>query len=121
MKQLLTQKLQDRSDGGAFRFGLRCGQCGEEWNAKPAAFSKTGVMPVTEEKELVYRVLYRKEQMQARVAALEEAAHHFNLCPVCGRIVCNRCFVICEDLDMCSTCAGYLQERGEKVETEQVG
>lgn len=30
--------------------------------------------------------------------------------------VCNRYFLICEDLDMCCACAQHLHERGEPVE-----
>lgn len=115
MKQILTQKLRDLSDRQQFRFGLRCEECGEEWTAKPVPFSKGKTEAVSEEKKLVYQVLFRKEGLQAREQALEEAAHQFNFCPVCSRVVCNRCFVICEDLDMCAVCAGYLQEQGERV------
>jgi len=47
--------------------------------------------------------------------AVSEAVHHFNHCPVCGRLVCNYCFVICDDLDLCRSCATRLQETGESV------
>ena len=52
---------------------------------------------------------------QARERAIVEAAHGFNWCPLCGRLVCNRCFLICDDLDMCRTCAEDLHERGDPV------
>ena len=39
-------------------------------------------------------------------------------CPVCGRLVCDRCFLICEDLDLCIACAKALQVRGDVVAGE---
>ncbi|MCI6126309.1 MAG: hypothetical protein MR738_09535 [Enterocloster clostridioformis] len=40
----------------------------------------------------------------------------FNKCPICSRLVCDRCFLVCDELDMCVSCAHYLQEQGEPVE-----
>ena len=42
----------------------------------------------------------------------------FSRCPVCGRLVCDRCFLICEDLDLCIACAKTLQVRGNVVAEE---
>ena len=39
-------------------------------------------------------------------------------CPVCGRLVCDRCFLICEDLDLCIACAKALRVRGRIVAGE---
>ena len=44
-----------------------------------------------------------------------EVPEIFNRCPVCGRLVCDRCFLICEDLDMCTACAGTLEVHGDIV------
>jgi hypothetical protein len=38
-----------------------------------------------------------------------------NCCPICKRVICNRCFLICEDLDMCNRCAARLEEQGSPV------
>ena len=38
--------------------------------------------------------------------------------PVCGRLVCDRCFLICEDLDLCIACAKALRVRGDVVAGE---
>lgn len=35
--------------------------------------------------------------------------------PICKRLVCNRRFLICEDLDMCAECATNLKESGRPV------
>ena len=54
----------------------------------------------------------------AREMAAAEAAEIFNYCPVCGRLVCDRCFLICEDLDLCIACAKALRVRGRIVAGE---
>jgi hypothetical protein len=47
--------------------------------------------------------------------AAAEAATFFNLCPHCGKMVCDDCFMICEDLDICRSCAESLKETGEPI------
>ena len=46
----------------------------------------------------VFRTLYEREREAAREKAAAEASEIFSQCPVCVRLVCNRCFLICEDL-----------------------
>ena len=41
---------------------------------------------------------------------------YFSLCPICKRLVCDRCFLLGEDIDLCTDCAAFLQEHGEPVE-----
>ena len=48
--------------------------------------------------------------------AATEALEHFSLCPICKRLVCDRCFLLGEDIDLCTDCAAFLQESGEPVE-----
>ena len=66
----------------------------------------------------IFRTLYEREREAAREKAAAEAAEIFNYCPVCGRLVCDRCFLICEDLDLCIACAKALQVRGDVVAGE---
>ena len=47
--------------------------------------------------------------------AIRNAAEHLNYCPICKKLVCNQCFMICEDIDMCIRCAAELQEFGKPV------
>ncbi|MGM9564933.1 hypothetical protein [Evtepia sp.] len=115
MKRIIAGYLQDDSDQGQFRFSLTCVECGTVWKSPPIRFSKAGVPSPTEAKQIVFRTLYQREWEQARERAIVEAAHGFNWCPLCGRLVCNRCFLICDDLDMCRTCAEDLHERGDPV------
>ena len=115
MKQILKTHLVDRSDQERFCFSLICKECGGEWKSTPIRFSKAGEIPSTEAKRVIAQALYQREHAQAMDHALCEAVQHFNLCPLCRGLVCNCCFVICDDLDMCRSCANALQEKGEVV------
>ncbi len=57
--------------------------------------------------------------MLPREKAAAEASEIFS-CPVCGRLVCDRCFLICEDLDMCIACAKTLQVRSDILGREKL-
>lgn len=115
MRELLESLLRDCSTRELFRFDISCPQCGRTFQSKPVRFSKAGVPPASEGKRVVYDTLYEMEKEQARAAAVAEAAEFFNCCPFCGRVVCNHCFLICEDVDMCVSCAARLEEQGAPV------
>lgn len=114
MRELIKKYLVDSSDKEQFCFSVACAECGKAMRI-PVRFSKAGMRPPTEGKRIVFDVLYQQEWEQAQARAIEEAVHYFNLCPFCGRLVCNECFLICEELDMCRACASSLEELGEPV------
>ncbi|MFQ7646575.1 MAG: hypothetical protein ACLRK4_19865 [Ruthenibacterium lactatiformans] len=110
----MMQRLQDNSNEKTFQFSLRCEECGLVWNSSPVPFSKAeDERP--EQKKVVYEIMYQREKEIAFCRAYQDALECFNLCPVCARLVCNCCFRICSDVDMCSTCAEHLGEGGEAV------
>ncbi len=115
MKQIISSQLIDYSDDERFCFALHCQECGTEWKSTPIRFSKAGVPPLSEAKRVITETLYHREHAQAKTHAINEAVHHFNNCPLCGKLVCNYCFVICDDLDMCHACSVRLQETGVSV------
>ena len=115
MKEILSRILEDQSTGENFRFSVRCGSCGAAYGNTPIRFSKADVRPASPQKQIIFHALYEQEQRSARQTAIREAAEHMNVCPICKRVVCNRCFLICEDLDMCKQCAAHLQEEGSPV------
>ena len=118
MNQVIKEAMGDCSTIGEFRFLLRCQECGRTWHSSPVRFSKAGTRPETEGMRAVFRTLYEREREAAREKAAAEALEIFSQCPVCGRLVCNRCFLICEDLDLCAACAKALQVRGDVVAGE---
>lgn len=115
MKKLVEIMLENCSTRDSFRFHISCDECGAVFANEPVRFSKAGVVPPTEGKKIIFDAIYEQEFRDARQAALSDAAENLNYCPICKRLVCNRCFLICDDLDMCRECAGKLNESGSPV------
>ena len=115
MKKLIEMLLENLSTREIFLFRIACGTCGTEYGNKPVRFSKAEMIPQTPKKAALYEILYAQELQTARISAVRAAAEHLNYCPVCKRLVCNRCFLICEDLDMCRQCAAAMEENGTPV------
>ena len=120
MKQLVEAVLENLSTKDVFLFRVSCSSCGTGYADKPIRFSKAGLVPATQSKKIIYDAVYEQEFNTARQAAVRAAAEHMNYCPICKRLVCNRCFLICEDLDMCRQCAMQLEELGRPVLAEVV-
>ena len=118
MKQLVEMLLENLSTREVFLFRITCAACGTEYGGKPIRFSKAGITPQTQGKKIIYDAVYEQEFLAARQLAIRDAAEHMNYCPICKRLVCNRCFLICEDLDMCKQCAAQLEEKGSPVLTD---
>ena len=118
MKRVVKKAMGDCSTVEEFRFLVRCQECSGIWHSTPIRFSKAGAEPEPEGMRTILRTLYEREREAAREMAAAEAAEIFNYCPVCGRLVCDRCFLICEDLDLCIACAKALQVRGDVVAGE---
>ena len=111
----MKPKLIDNSSGDCFRFSAECEVCHKEIASISIPFAKAGTIPASKSKELIYSIVYDQELQDARTKALGEIYPQFSRCPVCKRIVCNACFLICEDIDMCVECASQLNEQGTPV------
>ena len=118
MKQLVERLLENLSTREVFLFRIACGACGTEFGGKKVRFSKAGIQPSSEGKKIIFDACYEQELKSARQAAIRDAAENLNYCPICKRLVCNRCFLICDDLDMCKQCAAHLEEAGSPVLTD---
>lgn len=118
MKKMVERLLEDLSDRDVFRFRISCSVCGAEYAGIPVRFSKAGVAPDTDAKKIIFDAVYEQEFRFARQTAIRESSQHMNYCPICKRLVCNRCFLICDDLDMCRDCASALGQKGSPVEPE---
>ena len=118
MKKLVELFLENLSTRDVFLFRIACGACGTEFANKPHRFSKAGIEPQTEGKKVIFDAVYEQEFRAARQSAIRDAAENLNYCPICKRLVCNRCFLICDDLDMCKQCADHLEETGSPVLTD---
>ena len=115
MKKLIEMLLENLSTRDVFLFRIACGACGAEYGNKPVRFSKAELILPAPEKAALYEALYAQELQTARLGAVRDAAEHLNYCPICKRLICNRCFLICQDLDMCRQCASAMKETGTPV------
>lgn len=120
MKKLVEAVLENLSSKDVFVFRVTCGNCATEYGNKPIRFSKADIPPATQSKQILYDALYEQEFKEAKRVAIRNAAEHMNYCPICKRLICNQCFLICDDLDMCRQCAAELHEKGKPVLTEAV-
>ena len=78
-------------------------------------FTKANAAAENRSKKELYEALYQREKERARKAAGQEGKERFSLCPICHRLICDSCFLICEEMDMCRACAKRLKEDGEPV------
>ena len=115
MKDLIELVLENLSTREHFLFRVMCSECGTSYGNRSVRFSKAGTESLNENKRIIYDALYEQEFRRARQLAIRDAAEHLNYCPICKRLVCNRCFLICRDLDMCVSCAERLNEQGSPV------
>ena len=116
MRRIIKESLEDRSSPERFQFSLRCAVCGLLWESQPVRFSKALTPPENEGKRVIFQALYRRERAAALDRAVTAALEHFSFCPICRRLVCDRCFLLGEDIDLCTDCAAFLQESGQPVE-----
>ena len=116
MRRIIRASMEDASSVERFQFSLRCAVCGSLWESRPVYFSKAEVQPENEGKRVIFHALYQREREDAFERAVTEALEHFSRCPICKRLVCDRCFLLGEDIDLCKDCAAFLQESGEPVE-----
>ena len=115
MKKLVEAVLENLSTKEVFLFRVTCASCGTEYGNKPIRFSKAETSPATQSKQIIYDALYEQEFRDARRTAIRDAAEHMNYCPICKRLACDQCFLICDDLDMCKQCAADLGQQGNPV------
>ena len=115
MINLLSGHLEDCSTPRYFCFSIRCEVCGEFWYSSSIPFSKAAQAAEHREKKELYAAVYQREKERARLAAGQEARERFSQCPICRRLVCDACFLICDEMDLCRECAGRMKEPGEPV------
>ena len=115
LKKLVEAVLENLSTKEVFLFRVTCGSCDTEYGNRPIRFSKSEIPVTTPSKQIIYDALYEQEFREARRIAIRNAAEHLNYCPICKRLVCNQCFLICDDLYMCKQCAADLEQQGNPV------
>jgi len=96
MLKPITKKISDESDSGIYRFTFYCDICGAPHQSVPyESETLNKIDPARREAE--HNAAYER--------ANREIMNHFNRCPMCGRVVCDNCFRILDESDMCFECA----------------
>lgn len=117
MKDELIKYMKDCSDEDTFCFKFMCSSCGTWWHSRKIPFSKSGMKAKDKNERIIYNALYRREWINARNAILDDAVNHFSICPICHGLICDCCFLICDEIEMCRSCAEKLNKTGEPVVT----
>ena len=115
MRKLVETVLENLSTKEVFLFHVSCSSCGLEYGNQPIPFSKAGQTLPDQNAQIIRDALYEQEMHSVRQTAIGMAAEHMNFCPICKRLVCNQCFLICDELDMCRQCAAQLKQQGQPV------
>lgn len=118
MKRVMKEAMGDCSTTGSFAFSFAVKSAAGPGTAAPFVFPKPARSRRRRGCARIFHALYEQEREAAREKAAAEASEIFSRCPRLRRLVCDRCFLICEDLDLCIACAKTLQVRGNVVAEE---
>lgn len=121
MIKLVETFIENYSTNETFEFYVTCESCENVYGKTTKRFSKSGAVPTSQIEKTLWNALYEQEMRMVRQIAVRHAAEQLNYCPVCKRLVCNQCFVICDELDMCKQCASTLNQEGKPVLPEIIG
>ena len=91
----VTKKMTDESAGGVYRFTFYCDICGKSLQS-PVYQSMAG--------DSGDEAMRKAEYEDAYGRANREMLKKFSRCPVCQRVVCDECFDVYGDYDMCVEC-----------------
>ena len=105
MLKTLTKKIIDRSTDEFFKFEFHCDRCGVGWESETYYFEHGFLDKLTEGEQRAKNIMWKVEHDAALERANLEARLRFNQCNSCGRIICDECFAIEEERDLCLDCA----------------
>lgn len=95
MERLLKDCLLETADESGLYFTRVCTHCGGTWSGQRRFRDKT-------------------ELAAGREAAAEEAAKSSRVCNFCGQVVCSKCFVNVDGIQLCVQCGSKLKSRLEQ-------
>jgi hypothetical protein len=99
MLEPVTRKMMDDSTDKAFVFTFYCDLCGRPWKSAPVS----SLTPTRERSRKNPGCAWQEHDAAYERANLE-AIQHFNRCPRCRRWVCDDCFLLLDEGDMCREC-----------------
>lgn len=112
LNEKLISQIKDCSDDKKIAFGFECENCGRLWEILSVPFVKQAV---NETDQVIRDAQYHREWVRVKTESLKAFREHFSVCPICAKIVCDYCFVICDEIEMCASCAKELGKHGIPV------
>ena len=112
LNEKLIRQIKNCSDDKKIAFGFECESCGRLWEVLSVPFVKQAANKAD---QVIRDAQYHRELERIKTESLKAFREHFSLCPICGKIVCDYCFVICDEIEMCSSCAKNLGKHGTPV------
>jgi hypothetical protein len=105
MLKPVTKKMIDNSADGVYQFAFHCDIC--DAPNESATYQSNTRQVTTDTRESEYIAAYER--------ANREAIKNFNRCPLCGKLVCDACFLLMAESDMCKECAALRGEGDEAL------
>ncbi len=105
MLKTVTKKVKDRSTDRFFKFSFYCVRCGKEWTSDPYYFENCFSDNLSESERRAKDIMWRTDHDAAFERANLEARLRFDQCNSCRRNVCDECFAMEEEDDLCVDCA----------------
>ena len=105
----VTKKFTNISTEDGFQFVFQCDRCGAGAPSEKYKFSTDHFKPQLRDRARA--LVWTRQHDEAFERANNEARSDFNICPVCGRRVCDNCFYVSPGLvtDVCLDCKRLLE------------
>ena len=113
MLKTITQKHRDRSTDVYFKFSFYCDRCEREWTSEEYPFVHGFSESLSDDEKKAKDILFRIDHDAAFERANLEARLRFNQCNSCGRFVCDECFAMEEEDDLCRDCTSRRNSHDE--------
>ncbi len=115
MLKTITKKIRDRSTDRFFKFSFCCDRCEKEWTSEEYPFEHGFTDEMTDDERRAKEILWRIDHDAAFERANLEARLRFNYCTCCKGIVCDECFAMEEEDDLCHGCASQKNSPDKKT------
>ncbi len=116
MLKTITKKFRDKSTDSFFKFSFYCDRCGKEWTSEEYPFVHGFSEKLSDDEKRAKEILFRIDHNAAFERANLEARLRFNQCNSCGGFVCDECFAMEEEDDLCQDCASRMDSPDEQNE-----
>ncbi len=105
MLKTITKKIIDKSTDEFFKFEFHCDRCQAKWISDSYSFEHGFPNDLTQGEKRAKEIMWKVEHDVALERANLEARLRFNQCNSCLRTVCDDCFSMDENEDLCIDCA----------------